>query len=312
MDVTSKIYVAGHTGLAGSAVMRSLEGKGYENILCARHSELDLTNQLAVNRFFDAHEPEYVVMCAAKVGGIYANATQRWDFVYDNLAIQSNIITAAFNSGVKRLVFLGSSCIYPRMAEQPIIENSLLSGPLEPTNKSYAVAKIAGIEMCLAAAAQHGKNFLSLIPCNMYGPNDRYSGVNAHVIPALLATFRSGVMNNDPYVVCWGSGTPKREFLHSDDFGRAVVSVLEHEGALPAIMNVGSGVEHTIEEVVHEIRKITKYSGNVYWDHDRPDGTPRKIMMSDKIRKETGWEPKISLSEGLESVYRELLAGSEV
>lgn len=312
MKKDSKIYVAGHTGLAGSAVCRALHAAGYNNVLTKLHSELDLKDQVKVSDLFAQEHPEYVVMCAARVGGIHDNASHRWDFVYDNLVIQNNIITSAFMSPVKRLIFLGSSCIYPRMAEQPIIENSLLSGPLEPTNRSYAVAKIAGIEMCLAAAAQHGKNFLSLIPCNMYGPNDRYSGVNAHVIPALLVKFRSGVMNNEPYVVCWGSGTPKREFLHSDDFGRAVVSVLEHEGALPAIMNVGSGVEHTIEEVVHEIRKITKYSGNVYWDHDRPDGTPRKIMMSDKIRKETGWEPKISLSEGLESVYRELLAGSEV
>ena len=281
MNKDSKIYIAGNSGLVGSAVYRELLKKGYTNLVYRLHKELDLCNQYAVKEFFEQEKPEYVVMAAAKVGGIKANNEYPWEFIYSNLMVQANIIKAAMDQEVKRLIFLASSCIYPRNCIQPMMESELFTGALEPTNKPYAVAKLAGVEMCTAARREYGHDFVVLIPPNMYGPHDNYHPENSHVIPGLLVKFRDAIWKKEKQVVCWGSGVAIREFLYSDDFARAVVMVLESKYAIEnPIMNVGSGREVTVAQLVAYIKEFTGFTGDVLWNHGVPDGMPRKVMHS--------------------------------
>jgi len=310
----SKIYIAGHSGLVGSAVLRALQGNGYTNCVYRLHSELDLCNQYAVKEFFETEKPEYVVMCAAKVGGIHANNTYPWDFIYSNIMVQANVIKAAMDFGVKRLVFLASSCIYPRNCQQPMIETDLFSGALEPTNKPYAVAKLAGVEMCTAARRQFGHDFVVLIPPNMWGPHDNYHPENSHVIPGLLVKFRDAIWKKEKQVICWGSGVAIREFLYSDDFARAVVMVLESKYSIEnPIMNVGSGREVTVSKLVAYIKELTGFAGDVLWNHSVPDGMPRKVMLSSLFSQAfPEWKPEVDLYTGLRRSYEELMAGTEI
>ena len=298
MNTTSKIYVAGNTGLVGSAIVRMLHGKGYTNIVSTPSSHFDLRRQDDVERFFKNNEPEYVYLAAAKVGGIIANRDYPGHFIYDNLMIQSNIINAARKFGVKKLLFLGSSCIYPKMCEQPIKEEYLMSGPLEPTNDAYAIAKIAGIKLCQAYRKQYGFNAISLMPTNLYGPNDNFDLESSHVLPAFIRKFHEG----KDKVTVWGDGTAMREFLHVDDLAEACFTCMKDYDS-GDIINVGTGVDVTIKELAETISDVVGFSGKIEWDTTKPNGTPRKLLNVDKV-KSLGWEPKISLRDGIESTYR--------
>src|SRR3990167_4037133 len=302
MNINSKIYVAGHTGLAGSAIYRNLQMKGYKNLIYRTHAELDLTKQQAVYDFFRAEQPDYVFLAAAKVGGIYANNTFRGEFIYQNLAIQTNIIDAAYQHHVKRLLFLGSSCSYPRACAQPILEEYLLSGPLEPTNEPYAIAKIAGIKLCESYHIQYGVDFISVIPTNIYGINDKFDLETSHVLPALMRKMHESKINKDPNVTLWGSGTPKREFLYADDMADACLFIMNQEG-FKEMVNIGSGSEISIREVSELIRETVGYKGNLTFDTSKPDGMPRKLLDTQKLTQ-LGWKPQTSLKEGLKRTYQ--------
>jgi len=297
MNCDSKIYVAGNTGLVGSAIVRMLHRKGYTNILSTPSSHFDLRRQDDVERFFKTNEPEYVYLAAAKVGGIGANKDYPGHFIYDNLMIQSNIIHAARKFGAKKLLFLGSSCIYPKMCDQPIKEEYLMTGPLEPTNDAYAIAKIAGIKMCQAYRKQYGFNAISLMPTNLYGPNDNFDLETSHVLPALIRKFHEA---NDE-VTLWGDGSAMREFLHVDDLAESCFACMLNYDE-PEPINVGTGEDVTIKELANIISEVVGFSGSISWDIEKPNGTPRKVLNVDKI-KSLGWEPKIALKEGIKSTY---------
>ena len=297
----SRIYVAGHSGLVGSAVVRALRNQGFENLIVRSHKELDLTEQSAVRNFFDATRPQAVIMAAARVGGIYANNSHPAAFLRDNLLIQDNVIDAAYRSGVEKFVFLGSSCIYPKLAPQPIKEDYLLTGPLEPTNEWYAIAKIAGIKMCQAYRREYGFKAISLMPTNLYGPGDNFDLQTSHVLPALIRKFHEAKLRNDKNVEIWGTGTPRREFLHVEDLADAVLFLLQNYDAEP-IVNIGWGEDLTIRELAQIIMSAIGYSGSLTFDHSKPDGTPRKLLDVSRLHG-LGWRPRISLRAGIESTY---------
>ena len=306
METTSKIYIAGHRGMVGSAIVRCLKNNGYHNLVYASSAEVDLRTTEAVNNFFLNEKPEYVFDAAAKVGGIYANDTYPADFLYDNLMIQNNIIHAAFQFKVKKLLFLGSSCIYPKMAEQPIQEESLLSGYLEATNEAYAIAKIAGIKLCQAYWKQHGCRFISAMPTNMYGFGDNYHPQNSHVLPALIRRFHEAKENNSPEVAIWGSGKPLREFMFSDDLAEACVFLME-QYEKPDLINIGTGEEVSILALAKLVGETVGYQGKITFDSSKPDGTPRKLMDSSKLHA-LGYKHKVGLKEGLRKTYQEFLS----
>jgi len=301
MEKDAKIYVAGSNGMVGSAIVRKLRSEGYENLVLRSSSELDLRNQLATADFFQASKPEYVFMAAAKVGGIMANNTYRAEFLYDNLMIESNVIHQSYVQGVRKLLFLGSSCIYPKLAPQPLKEESLLSGYLEPTNEPYAIAKIAGIKLCENYRAQYGCDFISAMPTNLYGPNDNYDLNTSHVIPALIRKFHEAKIKGEPVVEVWGSGTPRREFLHVDDLADACLFLMKCYSERQFV-NIGSGVDLSIKALAELIKKIVEFEGDIRYDATKPDGTPRKLMDVSHMEK-LGWKPGISLESGLRKVY---------
>lgn len=301
MDKKSKIYIAGHRGMVGSAILRKLQEEGYSNLILKRSSELDLRDQKEVQQFFEENKPEYVFLAAAKVGGIMANNTYRAEFLYDNIMIQSNIIHHSYLNNVKKLLFLGSSCIYPKHAPQPLKEEYLLTGELEPTNEPYAIAKIAGIKMCDAYRSQYGCNFISAMPTNLYGPNDNYDLQNSHVLPALIRKFHEAKMNGNPSVIIWGTGTPKREFLHVDDLANACHFLMLYFNK-SGFLNIGTGQDLPIAELANMISDIIGYEGKIELDSSKPDGTPRKLMDVSKIFS-LGWKPTINLKKGIKSVY---------
>lgn len=303
MNTNSKIYIAGHNGMVGSAICRNLIGKGFSNILTRTSSELDLRDPEAVATFFAQEQPEYVFLAAAKVGGIVANDTYRADFLYDNLMIQNNVIHQSYLHKVNKLLFLGSSCIYPKSAPQPLKEEYLLTGELEPTNESYALAKIAGVKMCEAYRSQYGCNFISAMPANLYGPNDNYDLQNSHVLPALLRKFHEAKMNNHAEVILWGDGSPLREFLHVDDLAEACYFLMCQYNDFGHV-NVGIGVDLSIKELATLAKNIVGYDGNVIWDDTKPNGTPRKLMDVTKINQ-MGWKAIIPLEKGIAQVYKE-------
>lgn len=305
MNKNSKIYIAGHRGMVGSAIHRKLLGLGYTNIITRTSSELDLRVQEAVNEFFESERPDYVFLAAAKVGGIMANNLYRADFLYENLMIQSNVIHSAYATKVSKLMFLGSSCIYPKLAPQPMKEEYLLTGLLEQTNEPYAIAKIAGIKMCDAYRAQYGCNFISVMPTNLYGPNDNYDLQNAHVLPTLIRKFHEAKQNGDPAVTIWGTGTPMREFLHADDLAAACVYLMENYNE-EGLVNIGTGEDVTITELAMLIKEIVGYEGALVYDHTKPDGTPRKLMDVSKLTN-LGWKYSIELKDGLNRVYNDYL-----
>lgn len=303
-DKQSKIYIAGHRGMVGSAIHRKLISEGYTNIIFRTSSELDLKNQAAVANFFATEKPQYVFVAAAKVGGIIANNTYRADFIYENLMIQNNIIHQAFVNKVEKLLFLGSSCIYPKLAPQPLKEESLLTGLLEPTNEPYAIAKIAGIKMCDAYRAQYGCNFISAMPTNLYGPNDNYDLKNSHVLPALLRKFHTAKINNTPIVEIWGTGSPLREFMHADDLAAACVFLMEHFNE-EGFVNVGVGEDISIKDLALMVKEIVGFEGELKFDATKPDGTPRKLMDVSKLHA-LGWKHTRTLQEGITEVYKEV------
>jgi GDP-L-fucose synthase len=305
LDKSSKIYVAGHRGMVGSAIVRKLNDEGFLNIIVRTSNELDLRNQKAVNDFFEKVKPDYVFLAAAKVGGIYANNTYRAEFLYDNLMIQSNVIHASYKNGVKKLLFLGSSCIYPKLAPQPLKEEYLLTGTLESTNEPYAIAKIAGIKMCDAYRSQYGCNFISVMPTNLYGPNDNYDLNNSHVLPALLRKFHEARIKREPYVTVWGSGNPMREFLHVDDLADACFYLMMNYNE-PGLINIGTGKDISIKELALLIKEIVGYKGDIKFDTSKPDGTPRKLMDVSKLHA-FGWKHKIELRQGIQKVYEEVI-----
>ena len=302
-DLNTKIYVAGHRGMVGSAIVRNLEAKGFTNIVTRTHAELDLTNQAAVQAFFEAEKPEQVYLAAAKVGGIYANNTFPAEFIYQNLMMEANTIHQAYMSGVKKLLFLGSSCIYPKLAPQPMGEDALLTGKLESTNEPYAIAKIAGIKMCESYKRQYGCNFISVMPTNMYGPNDSYNLNNSHVLPALIRKFHDAKENNLPSVEMWGTGLPMREFLHADDLGDACVFLMNTYNG-EQFVNIGSGTDLTIKDLALLIKDIIGFKGSITHDLSKPDGTPRKLMDVSYLHS-LGWKHKIELPEGIKQVYED-------
>ncbi len=301
MNKQAKIYIAGHRGMVGSAITRKLEAGGFQNLVYKSSQELDLRDQQAVNTFFDSEKPAYVFLAAAKVGGILANDTFRADFLYENLMIESNIIYAAWKSKVEKLMFLGSSCIYPKMAPQPLKEEYLLTGLLEPTNEPYAIAKIAGIKLCDAFRAQYGCNFISAMPTNLYGANDNYDLKNSHVLPAMIRKFHEAKINGDPFVTIWGTGEPKREFLHVDDLAEACIFLMQHYDETGHV-NVGTGTDLSIMELAEMISRIVGFTGGIKKDLSKPDGTPRKLMDVSKL-KTMGWTARIHLEEGIRMVY---------
>ena len=304
MNITDKIYIAGHRGMVGSAILRKLRSKDYANFVVRTSSELDLRNQQAVSEFFSLEKPDYVILAAAKVGGIVANNTYRGEFIYDNLMIQNNVIHQAWANGAKKLLFLGSSCIYPKMAPQPMKEEYLLTNTLESTNEPYAIAKIAGIKMCDAYRAQYGCNFISAMPTNLYGPNDNYDLEKSHVLPALIRKFHEAKLNNAPEVVIWGTGKPKREFLHVDDLADACYYLMQSYNEA-GLVNVGVGEDISILELADMVKEVVGYSGAIKHDLSKPDGTPRKLMDVSKLAS-FGWKAKIGLREGIVSVYKGL------
>ena len=316
MQPDSKIYVAGHRGLVGSALMRQLNVKGYHNLVVRTHAELDLTDQGAVRDFFAQEKPEYVFLAAAKVGGIHANNAYPAEFIHENLEIQTNVIHESWRNGVKRLLFLGSSCIYPRDCPQPMKEEYLLTGPLEPTNRPYAVAKIAGIEMCHAYNRQYGTKYIAAMPTNLYGPNDSYDLQNSHVLPALIRKMHEAKERGDKEVVVWGTGTPRREFLYSDDMAEACLYMMNlseeifssliasHDSPL---VNIGCGEDTTIRELAELVASEMGFSGELFFDTSKPDGTPRKLMDISRIRK-CGWTPKVALAQGIGRAYLDFVA----
>jgi GDP-L-fucose synthase len=306
MNKTDKIYIAGHRGMVGSAIERCLRAKGFNNIIGRSSAEVDLRNQQAVQDFFAAEQPAYVFLAAAKVGGIMANNTYRAEFLYDNLMIEANIIHAAYQQGVQKLLFLGSSCIYPKFAEQPIKEDSLLTGVLEPTNEPYAIAKIAGIKLCDAYRSQYGCNFISVMPTNLYGPNDNYHLQNSHVIPALLRKFHEAKINDQAAVTIWGTGSPLREFMYVDDLADACFFLMEQYNE-PGAINVGTGKDLPIKELALLIKEITGFSGELQFDTTKPDGTPRKLMDTAKLHA-MGWQHQTSLEVGLKKAYEDFVA----
>ena len=312
MNKTDKVYIAGHRGLVGSAIWRVLEREGFENIVGRSHQELDLTNQDEVNAFFKAERPDYVFLAAAKVGGIHANNTYPAEFIYSNLQIQNNIIAACHEYDSAKLLFLGSSCIYPKFATQPMDAGQLLSGKLEPTNEPYAVAKIAGIIMCQSYNRQYGTNYISAMPTNLYGPGDNYHPENSHVIPALIRRFHEAKENNTPEVTIWGTGNPLREFLYSDDLARACVHLMNNFDASAEvdggqIVNVGSGIEVSISTLAKTIKTVVGYAGELKFDTTKPDGTPRKLLDVSRLHK-MGWRHEVELEEGLALAYRDFLS----
>lgn len=325
MNLNAPIYVAGHRGLVGSAIVRNLRAAGHTNLLTRTHAELDLIDEAATRAFFQQEKPEYVFLAAAKVGGIVANNTYPAEFIRDNLAIQNNVIHSAYLSGVKRLMFLGSSCIYPKLAPQPMREETLLTGPLEPTNRPYALAKIAGIEMCWSYNRQYGTKYLAAMPTNLYGPGDNYHLQNSHVIPALLRKFHEAREQGEPSVTVWGTGTPRREFLYSDDMADACVFLMrlpdERYTALlgsdesqtgrfePPLVNIGVGHDVTIAELAQLVQQVTGYEGQITFDTSKPDGTPRKLMDVGLLER-TGWKARTPLLDGLRSAYAEFVAAS--
>jgi GDP-L-fucose synthase len=303
MNRQDKIFVAGHRGMVGSAICRKLQQEGYSQIITRTSKELDLTDQQAVNQFFEKEQPHYVFLAAAKVGGIHANNTFRADFLYRNLMIESNVIHASHVHKVEKLLFLGSSCIYPKLAPQPLKEESLLTGTLEYTNEPYAIAKIAGIKMCEAYRDQYGCNFISAMPTNLYGPNDNYDLQNSHVLPALIRKFHDAKMQQSPTVEVWGTGSPLREFLHVDDLAEACYFLMQHYNEKDFV-NVGCGEDLSIKSLAEMIQSIVGYQGDLIWNTEKPGGTPRKLMDVSKI-KGMGWSPKINLEQGIANVYRE-------
>jgi GDP-L-fucose synthase len=305
MKVTDKIYVAGHRGLVGSAIVRCLQKKGYTNILTRTSSELDLRDQQAVRHFFDTEHPQYVFLAAARVGGIWANNEFPADFIYDNLSIQNNVIHESHRSGVTKLLFLGSSCIYPKNAPQPIREEYLLTGILETTNEAYAIAKIAGIKMCGFYHQQYGSRFISAMPTNLYGPGDNYDLQQSHVLPALLRKFHEAKLNGADKVTVWGTGTPRREFLHADELAEACYFLME-QYEKPEMINIGVGNDNTIAELALLIKKITGYTGELVFDNSKPDGTPRKLLNVDKINA-LGWHSSLGLEEGIRTTYKDFI-----
>lgn len=301
MKLSAKIYVAGHNGMVGSAICRELINKGYHNLIFKSSKELDLRNQQSVQNFFEKQSPEYVFLSAAKVGGILANSTYKADFIYDNLMIQNNVINSSYNSGVKKLLFLGSSCIYPKMSEQPIKEDYLLSGYLEPSNEPYAIAKIAGLKLCQYYKEQYGCDFISLMPTNLYGINDNFDLNNSHVLPALIRKFHEAKIDKKPFVELWGSGTPMREFLYVDDLAEASVFLMKNYSD-SSLINVGTGKDLSILDLATKIKDIIGFSGEIKWDTSKPDGTPKKLLDVSKINN-LGWRAKTSLSEGIKRTY---------
>lgn len=303
MNLDDKIYVAGHRGMVGSAIVRLLERMGYTNLVLRSSKELDLRNQEAVQQFFSSEKPAYVFLAAAKVGGIMANNTYRADFIYDNLMIEANIIKASFDHQVKKLLFLGSSCIYPKLAPQPLTEDSLLTGLLEPTNEPYAIAKIAGIKLCEAYRDQHGCDYISAMPTNLYGPNDNYDLKNSHVLPALIRKFHEAKINGQGAVELWGDGSPLREFLHVDDLAEACVHLMNNYSG-KGFVNVGTGEDLSIKALAEMVKAIVGFEGEIHWDTSKPNGTPRKLMNVGLIHS-LGWNHRISLEQGIRSVYQE-------
>jgi GDP-L-fucose synthase len=304
MQTHNKIYIAGHRGMVGSAIVRKLREEGYNNLLLRTSRQLDLRNQVEVQEFFRREQPDYVFLAAAKVGGILANNTYRAEFLYDNIMIQSNIIQAAHQYGVQKLMFLGSSCIYPKMAPQPLKEDYLLTGPLEPTNEPYAIAKIAGIKMCDAFRDQYGCNFISVMPTNLYGPNDNYDLNKSHVLPALIRKFHEAKRDQLPHVTLWGTGKPMREFLHVDDLADACYYLMQTFNE-PGLVNIGTGTDIAIKDLAVLIKDIVGYQGEIQHDLSKPDGTPRKLMDVSKLEN-AGWKAKISLEKGVRMVYEGL------
>ncbi|MFZ5575402.1 MAG: GDP-L-fucose synthase family protein [Pseudomonadota bacterium] len=320
MEPHAKIYVAGHRGLVGSALMRTLQARGYANLVTRTHAELDLTRQVEVEAFFEREKPDYVFLAAAKVGGIHANDTYPAEFIRDNLAIQTHVIHAAWKHGVRRLLFLGSSCIYPKLAPQPMKEEHLLSGPLEPTNRPYALAKIAGIEMCWAYNRQYQTQYLAVMPTNLYGPGDNYHPENSHVIPALIRRFHEARLANAPSVTVWGTGTPRREFLYSDDMADACVYLMnlpdeqflpllgqDRNDGLAPVVNIGVGYDISIRELAETVASVVGYQGNLEFDATKPDGTPRKLMDVGRLGA-MGWQAKTDMQTGLSAAYADFIA----
>ena len=305
MQLNDKIYIAGHRGMVGGAISRRLKTLGYENLLTRSSAELDLRSQADVNDFFAKEKPDYVFLAAAKVGGIHANNTYRAEFLYDNLMMETNIIHAAWKHGVKKLMFLGSSCIYPKMAPQPLQESSLLTGPLEPTNEPYAIAKIAGIKLCEAYRDQYGCNYISVMPTNLYGIGDNYHPENSHVLPALIRRFHEAKEAGAPSVTVWGSGTPKREFLFADDLAAACVYLMLHYDE-KELVNIGTGEDLSIRELAETVKEVVCYEGDIVFDASKPDGTPRKLMDVSKLHK-LGWKHSVELKEGLVQAYADFL-----
>lgn len=316
MDINAKIYVAGHLGLVGSALVRSLRAHGFQNLLLRSRAELDLLNQADVNAFFAAEKPEYVLLAAAKVGGIHANNIYPAEFIYNNLQLQSNVIHSAWQNNVKHLLFLGSSCVYPKQARQPITEDCLLTGPLEATNRPYALAKIAGIEMCWAYNRQYGTQYIAVMPANLYGPNDHYDLSDSHVLPALMRKMHEAKQNGDQKVVVWGSGTPRREFLYSDDMAEACIHLMRqplhrlndlfnHEQ--PPLINIGCGEDLTICELAKMVAEVIGFTGELSFDVGKPDGTLRKVLDVSRIHA-LGWQPKTSLKQGIGLAYQDMLS----
>lgn len=305
MELNAKIFVAGHNGMVGSAIVRKLKKEGFNNLVLQSHAELDLTRQADVNAFFETHRPEYVFLAAARVGGIYANNTYRAQFIFSNLSVQNNVIDAAYRYGVKKLLFLGSSCIYPKMAPQPIKEEYLLTGFLEPTNEPYAIAKIAGIKMCEAYRDEYGCNFISVMPTNLYGPNDNYDAKNSHVIAALIRRFHEAKMNNDGVVTVWGTGMPRREFLYVDDLAAAVFFLMQTYDE-KQFVNIGSGTDVSIKELAGLVREVVNFKGAIEWDESKPDGTPRKLLDVTRLTG-LGWKYTMDLKAGLHLAYEDFL-----
>lgn len=305
MEKNSKIYVAGHRGMVGSAILRELERQGYKNTVTKSHKELDLCSQTEVNRFFEAEKPEYVFLAAAKVGGIEANKNALADFMYENIMLEMNVIHAAWKSGCKKLLFLGSSCIYPRMAAQPMKESCLLTGELEKTNEAYALAKISGLKYCEFLNRQYGTDYISVMPTNLYGPNDNYHPTHSHVLPALIRRFHEAKESGAPFVICWGDGSPLREFLYVDDLAELCVFLMNNYSSDETI-NAGTGKELTIKELTELVAEIVGYSGEIRWDTSKPNGTPRKLLDVSKAKK-LGWKYKTELRDGIRLAYEDFL-----